>query len=106
MREEYNKSWLSEQKTGLKLKKPTHKQGKDWIIPILIVFVFYFFSLFIPDQNLQLMGQKQNQTEPANITNILDKPSLSDPKLKIETIATGFEFPTSITFLENNEILL
>jgi aldose sugar dehydrogenase len=33
-------------------------------------------------------------------------PVVSDPNLKIESVATGFDFPTGIAFLGNNDILL
>jgi glucose/arabinose dehydrogenase len=33
-------------------------------------------------------------------------PVVSDPNLKVESVATGFDFPTGIAFLDNNDILL
>jgi len=89
-----------------KFEKPTDNQFKDWVFIILIVSIFYFSSSFVPNQNQQVMGQNLNQTGPANITNIVIKPLLSDPDLKIESVATGFDFPTGIAFLGNNDILL
>lgn len=62
------------------------------------------FSLFIFDQ--QALGQTHNQSISANIANKISQPSLSDPTLKVETVATGFDFPTSISFLDDNNILL
>ncbi|HYY85638.1 MAG TPA: PQQ-dependent sugar dehydrogenase, partial [Nitrososphaeraceae archaeon] len=52
------------------------------------------------------MGQNQIQSESVNESSVLDYPSLSDRNLKVETVAGGFTFPTGITFLRNNEILL
>lgn len=104
--EKYTEICLLEQKSVRNLKKQTCNQGKDWIILLTIVFNLYFLSLFIPGQDHQLLGQNRNQTEPLDITNIPDKPSLIDSNLKIETIASGFKFPTSITFLGKNDILL
>ncbi len=89
-----------------KFEKPTDNQFKNWVFIILIVSIFYFSSSFVPNQNQQVMGQNLNQTGPANITNIVIKPLLSDPDLKIESVATGFDFPTGIAFLGNNDILL
>lgn len=73
---------------------------------IVIVSISCLFFLLVPGQYQKALGQTLNQTEPANITDIESKPSLSDPNLTIETIAMGFDFPTSITFLGNNDILL
>jgi aldose sugar dehydrogenase len=39
-----------------------------------------------------------------NVTS--SNPVVSDPNLKIESVATGFDFPTGIAFLDNNDILL
>ena len=89
-----------------KFEKPTYNQFKDWVFIILIVSIFYFSSSFVPNQIQQVMGQNLNQTGSANITNIVIKPLLSDPNLKIESVATGFDFPTGIAFLGNNDILL
>src|SRR5574342_501410 len=89
-----------------KFEKPTHNQFKGWLFIILVVSIFYFSSSFMPNQNQQVMGQNLNQTGPANITNIVIKPLLSDPNLTIESIVTGFDFPTGIAFLGNNDILL
>ena len=102
----YDEVCLVEHKNIQKLEKPTHNQFKDWIIIILIVSVFCFSYSFIPNQDQQALGQSQNQTGPANITNNVDMPSLSDPNLKIESVAIGFDFPTGIAFLGNNDILL
>ena len=97
---------LVEHKNIQRLEKPTHNQFKDGVFIILIISVFCFSYSFIPNQDQQALGQSQNQTGSANITNIVDMPSLSDPSLKIEYVATGFDFPTGIAFLGNNDILL
>lgn len=89
-----------------KFEKPTHNPFKGWLFIILVVSIFYFSSSFIPNQNQQAMGQNLNQTGPANMTNIVIKPLLSDPNLTIESVVTGFDFPTGIAFLGNNDILL
>jgi glucose/arabinose dehydrogenase len=52
------------------------------------------------------MGQNQGQTSPANMTIQTDRPSLTDRTLKVEAIASGFDFPTSIAFLDKADILL
>ena len=104
--EKYVEVCLVEHKNIQKVEKPTHSQFKDWVFILLTVSVFCFSYSFIPNQDQQALGQSQNQTEPANITNIVSLPSLSDSNLKIESVATGFDFPTGIAFLDNNDILL
>jgi aldose sugar dehydrogenase len=104
--EKYVEVCLVEHKNIQKVEKPTHSQFKDWVFILLTVSVFCFSYSFIPNQDHQALGQSQNQTEPANITNIVSLPSLSDSNLKIESVATGFDFPTGIAFLGNNDILL
>lgn len=97
---------LGEHKNIQRPEKQTHNQFEDGVFIILIVSVFCFSYSFIPNQDQQVLGQSQNQTGPANMTNIVNMPSLSDSNLKIESVATGFDFPTGIAFLGNNDILL
>jgi glucose/arabinose dehydrogenase len=54
----------------------------------------------------ELMGQNLSEIPFTNVTNVLDIPSLSDPNLKVELVASGFDFPTSIAFVDDNDILL
>lgn len=103
--ENYVDKSLSEEKILQKLENQTYKD-KDWVVILLIFYISYLLFLLVPSSDQEVLGQTQNQTEPANITDIVSRPLLSDPNLTIETIATGFEFPTSITFLRNNDILL
>jgi len=95
-----------EHKNIQKLEKLAHNYFKDWVFFILIVSVFCFSYSFITNQDQQALGQSQTQTGPANITNTVNMLSLSDHNLKIESVATGFDFPTAIAFLGNNDILL
>lgn len=78
----------------------------DIIFPILTVFTLLFSSYIILDQNEHTLGQNQILRESINNNNDFNYPSISDHNLKIETVSTGFAFPTGITFLGNNEILL
>jgi aldose sugar dehydrogenase len=71
---------------------------------LLTVFTLGFSFFFIVDQNEEIQGQILSQS--VNNTSVTDYPALSDRNLKIETVATGFAFPTAIAFLGNNEILL
>ena len=75
------------------------------LLPFLTIFIFCFF-FFILDQNEQILGQNQAPGKSINESSVVDYPSLLDNNLKIETVARGFAFPTGITFLGNNEILL
>jgi aldose sugar dehydrogenase len=78
----------------------------DIIFPILTVFTLLFSSYFIFDQDEHALGQNQIISEPINNSSDINYPSLSDHTLKIESVVTGFAFPTGITFVGNNEILL
>ena len=41
-----------------------------------------------------------------NFSSALSEPRISDPKLKVETVAQGLEYPTSMAFLGPNDILV
>ena len=69
----------------------------------------FYFILFFPGLRSEVNGpipKPKPITKSANIIDTANKPSLSDPNLKIETVATGLAFPTGIAFLGHNEILL
>lgn len=91
----------SEEKNIRKLNTLFHYRR---IFFILAVSTLVLSFLFIIDQNEEIQGQIQSQS--VNNTDVMDYPTVSDPNLKIETVATGFAFPTGIAFLGNNEILL
>src|ERR671923_2171094 len=75
------------------------------LFAFLTIIILCFFFLIL-NQNEHILGQNQIQSESVNESSVLDYPSLSDGNLKVETVAAGFTFPTGITFLRNNEILL
>ena len=104
--EKYVEVSLVEHKNIQRLEKQTHNQFKDGIFIILIVSVFVSPTHLYPIKINSNTGQSQNQTGPANMTNIVNMPSLSDPNLKIESVATGFDFPTGIAFWYNDILLL
>ncbi len=97
---------FSEEKIVHKSEKQTNTKVKYWIVLLLIVSITYLFFSLVTGQDQQVLAQILNQTKPTSITDIESKPSLSDSNLMIESMATGFDFPTSITFLGNNDILL
>ena len=71
---------------------------------VLVILIIYFSALLTFDE--KAMGQNQSQTLLANMTSQIDRPSLTDSSLKVKTIASGFDFPTSIAFLDDEDILL
>jgi glucose/arabinose dehydrogenase len=89
------------------VEEPTSNERKNWIKIVLIISFFCLSSLLMLDKGVS--GQSQNQTQPANLTNITNAestPLLTDRNLKVESVANGFDFPTSITFLGKDDILL
>jgi glucose/arabinose dehydrogenase len=82
-----------------KLENPRHNymNVQPIFFSLSIFLLFYLFSLsFWSDY--KILGQNQDLTTP--------KPSLTDSNLKIELVASGFEFPTSMAFVDRDDILL
>lgn len=96
--------WLFDNKIERKLEKAPTKQRLNWTFILSLISLLCISYLFMLDQ--QALGQTQNQSISTNIPNNIYQPSLSDPNLKVETIATGFDFPTSIAFLGDDILLL
>lgn len=96
------RNWVSEKKNIRKLEILVHYCR---LLPLLTIFILCFF-FFILDQDKQILGQNQIPTKSIKESSVGDYPSLLDNNLKIETVVRGFAFPTGITFLGNNEILL
>ena len=67
--------------------------GTLFLIATSIVFFLLGFS---DDSIAYAVGPNVSSSNPV----------VSDPNLKIESVATGFDFPTGIAFLGNNDILL
>jgi glucose/arabinose dehydrogenase len=82
------------------------KKYMNYKVFALLTILFSCFFFFVLDKNEPTLGQNQIPTVSANESTALKYPSLSDRNLKIETVVTGFAFPTGITFLGNNEFLL
>ncbi len=66
-------------------------------LSLSIVSLFYLFSLSYWSDYM-ILAQNLDQSIPV--------PSLTDPNLEVELVATGFEFPTSMAFVDENDILL
>ena len=79
--------------------KQSYQKITSIAIPLLLISLSCLLALswsdFVYGQN-QTMSQ--NQTIPG--------PSLTDPDLSVESVASDFDFPTSIAFLKKNDILL
>lgn len=75
-----------------------------WKFIILIILIVFFVRLITFDE--MVMGQYQRQTLSNNITNQENIPYMTDPDIKVETIVSGLDFPTSIAFLNDKDILL
>ena len=58
----------------------------------------------VPDH--AILGQNQSLNTTAFANQSIPQPSLSDSNLKIEVVAKGFDFPTSMAFLGKNDIIL
>jgi aldose sugar dehydrogenase len=70
--------------------------NKNWIFIILLSFYFplLLFSFFC-----NIYAQQNQPLSAENIT-------LSDPKLKIELVTSGLDFPTTMAFLGSNDFLI
>ncbi len=69
-------------------------------IPLLLISLSCLLALSWSDFDVYGQNQtmSQNQTIPG--------PSLTDPNLRVESVASDFDFPTSIAFLAKNDILI
>lgn len=73
----------------------------------VLILLLCLISSFASDGN----GQTSNSSTAKEIPgSLFDKskgiPTLVDPKLKVEVVAEGLDFPTTIAFLGKNEILV
>ncbi len=84
----------------------SNTQGSGSILFFLfIVSLYCVMSLsFVPDHTI--LGQNQNMNISAIKNQSISQPLLSDPTLKIEEVAKGFDFPTSMAFLGKDDIIL
>jgi glucose/arabinose dehydrogenase len=70
------------------------------IVSLLSVIVLPFVQVH------SVVGQNQSVNLTAVSNQSVIQPSLSDSNLKIEKVAEGFDFPTSMTFLGKDDIIL
>ena len=80
--------------------KQSYQKITSIAIPLLLISLSCLLALSWPDFDVYGQNQtmSQNQTIPG--------PSLTDPDLRVESVASDFDFPTSIAFLAKNDILL
>ena len=80
--------------------KQSYQKITSIAIPLLLISLSCLLALSWSDFDVYGQNQtmSQNQTIPG--------PSLTDPDLRVESVASDFDFPTSIAFLAKNDILL
>jgi aldose sugar dehydrogenase len=81
------------------------QQAGSLLFYFSIVSLVYVIVLYFVQENL-VLGQNQSLNIPATNNQSGIQPSLSDQNLKIEEVAKGFDFPTSLTFLGKDDIIL
>jgi len=89
----------------LKLEKPHYscQNLRSFFISLLLTISLFYLFLLTFGSDYELSAQ--NQSMPDQNQSMIG-PTLRDPKLKIETVARDFDFPTSIEFLGKDDILL
>jgi aldose sugar dehydrogenase len=85
-----------------------HPQSKSLLLSsslprVIIAVSLLFVSLFIPLSQFASAQQKI----PGVVASIgTGEPSMKDPNLKVETVATGLALPTTMAFVGSNDILV
>jgi glucose/arabinose dehydrogenase len=91
---------ISKKEKILKVQAQTDSYQNLYSIFIIILSVILLLCLLSTyfEPEYKLYAQNQNQT--------VATPTITDPNLKVELVANRFDFPTSIEFLEKDDILL
>src|SRR5918992_5645174 len=87
-----------------------HPQSKSLLLSsssslpgIIIAVSLVFVSVFIPSSQFTFAQQKI----PGVVASIgTGEPTIKDPNLKVETVATGLALPTTMAFIGPNDILV
>jgi glucose/arabinose dehydrogenase len=85
-----------------------HPQSKSLLLSsslpgVIIVVSLLFVSVFIPLSQFTFAQQKI----PGVVASIgTGEPTIKDPNLKVETVATGLALPTTMAFIGPNDILV
>ena len=83
-------------------------QDPDLILSCLPIVLFCIIFLFLVSEH-PILGQIQNPNVTVTnnqSTQSISQPSVTDPNLRIEEVAEGFDFPTSMAFLGKNDVIL
>jgi glucose/arabinose dehydrogenase len=83
-------------------------QDPDLILSCLPIVLFCIIFLFLVSEH-PILGQIQNPNVTVTnnqSTQSISQPSVTDPNLRIEEVAEGFDFPTSMAFLGKNDFIL
>src|ERR687892_113693 len=77
--------------------------SSSWSPGVIIVMTILFVSVFIPLSQFTYAQQKI----PGVVASVgTGEPSIKDPVLKVETVATGLALPTTMAFIGPNDILV
>ena len=89
-------------------RRLAYNQDPNLILTCLPIVLLCMIFLFVVSEH-PILGQIQNPnvtaTNPQS-TQSISQPSLTDTKLRIEEVAEGFDFPTSMAFLGKNDVIL
>jgi aldose sugar dehydrogenase len=84
----------------------SNNQTRNFIFIFLsAISVSYLISLSF-DSEYTLVGQTENETLSGPQIQVVPEPSLTDLGLRLEKVADGFDFPTSMEFVGDNDIVL
>ena len=89
-------------------KRLPNNQDPELILSCLPTVLFFMIFLFLVSVH-PILGQNQSSNvTPTNnqSTQSVLQPSLTDTNLRIEEVAEGFDFPTSMAFLGKNDVIL
>ena len=87
-----------------KLEKMAINLYPDWISILSIISLLYL--VYLSPAHQTILGENLNQTMPHTLKLNVTRPLLVDDNLKVELVASDLDFPTSITFLGKDDILL
>ena len=76
----------------------------DWISILSIISLLYL--VYLSPAHQTVLGENLNQTMPHTLKLNVTRPLLVDDNLKVELVARDLDFPTSITFVGKDDILL
>src|SRR5215212_4128769 len=72
----------------------------------LFIFTLSFPLILLSFCNIYGQQQNQNQNQPTGSDGSGEGIVLSDPKLKLELVTSGLDFPTTMAFLDQDDFLI